>query len=331
MDYGRLLSRSFQVMWRYRALWLFGILFALTGEAGSNVSFQFPGNWSMETRRDFSPSLPSGFEQILPALVVVLACVVLIWIVLGAILRVLSRGALIGLVQELETAGSTPTVRRGFAIGRERFWSLLGIALLVNVPLALVTFVLILAVLLPLLLALIPLISSSGGQPPSGVIGLVVATALGAATGFCFVGLAAFILSLIIRPLYEFFVRVCVIQKQATVDSIREGFRLARTNMGKVVFLYILAIGIGIAFGIVMLPVTLLLLGIPSVAAIATYLATNSFGPTIAVAAVLGIPALLVLLFVSGLYRAYESTFWTVGFLAITAPPVQPAVVESQA
>ena len=34
MDYGRLISHSFEIVRRYRALWLFGFLLALTGGSG---------------------------------------------------------------------------------------------------------------------------------------------------------------------------------------------------------------------------------------------------------------------------------------------------------
>ena len=45
MDYGKILKRSWNILWSYRALWFFGILIALTtAGGGSNFNYSFGGN-----------------------------------------------------------------------------------------------------------------------------------------------------------------------------------------------------------------------------------------------------------------------------------------------
>ncbi|HEX7588182.1 MAG TPA: hypothetical protein VF478_07700, partial [Anaerolineae bacterium] len=139
MDYGKILTRSFEITIKHRALWLFGILLALfSGEGGgnfSNLGNLGSGNGRGGTGSVF-PTLPANFWQTVGTIILAVLCLILALFLLSIILRFVSRGALIGLVQELEANGTNPTVRRGFSIGGGRFWQLLGIGLTINLPLA---------------------------------------------------------------------------------------------------------------------------------------------------------------------------------------------------
>lgn len=321
MDYGKILKRAFEITRAHRALWLFGVLLALFGGSGGG-GFNFPsggGSSGRGTRGGDFPTLPtisSETWQLLTTLVIVLICFVLIWIILSIILRFVSRAALIGLVQELEASQTAPTVKRGFSIGAEHFWRLLGIALTINIPLWIISLGLLLCAALPLLMSIVPLIRA-GRTAPSEIIAVVVAGAVSSLVLICCVALLLWALELIIRPFYEFIMRACVINKTGVTDSIRAGYRAVRANLSKVVVLYILAIGIGIGFSILMIPLALLLIAIPAGAGFLVYWLANSVTPAIIAGVVLGIPMLLVLIFVSGLYATFESTYWTLGYRAV--------------
>ncbi len=332
MDYGRLLTRSFEITRKYRALWLFGILLALFGGGGGGGNFNF-GNFGRGGSgrggdNGTFPTLPSGLWEAVAIFVFALICVLLIWIVLSIVLRFVSRGALIGLVQELEASGTTPTVRRGFSIGGNRFWQLLGIALTINIPLFIISLAIILVAVLPLLAAILPLISA--GRSAEQIGGALVGGIFGSVLLICCAALFLWALALVIRPFYEFFMRECVINKRGVFDSIREGYRAVRANLGNVAILYILIIGVGLGYGLVMIIVSLILIGIPVAVAVAVGIVANSATPAIIIGLVIGIPMLLVILFISGLYQTFESTLWTEGYLAITAPKT-PAAAESVA
>ncbi len=325
MDYGKILVRSFEITRKYRALWLFGVLLALFGGSGSG-SFNFPSSGGSggrgAGRGDFPtmPTLSSETWQLITILIAAVVCFALVWLVLSIILRFVSRAALIGLVQELEAHEKTPTVRRGFSIGAEHFWRLLGIALAINIPLMLFSFAVILLAALPLILALMPLISA-GRTAPSELIAVAVAGSIGSIALICCAALVLIVIGFVIHPFYEFIVRTCVVKKSGVMDSIREGYRIVRANLGNVAVLYILAIGIGIGFGLLMIPIVLILIAIPAGVAILIYWLANSIAGAIVAGAVLGIPALLLLLFISGLYQTFQSAYWTEGYLAATATP----------
>lgn len=330
MDYGKLLSRSFEVTRKYRALWLFGILLALFGGSGGGGNFGNLGNLGGGNGRGGTggafPTLPASFWQVVGVIILAVVCIVLIWIVLSIILRFVSRGALIGLVQELEANGTTPAVRHGFSIGGSRFWQLLGIALTINIPLFIVSLALLLLAALPALAAIIPMINA--GRSANEIGGMLVGSILGSVLLLCCVGILLWVVALILRPFYEFFVRECVIQKRGVFDSIREGYRIVRANLGNVTVMYILIIGIGIGYSILMFVISLILFGIALAAGVAAGFAASgaagSFAqaivPAIIVGAIVAIPVLLLILFTSGLYQTFESTLWTEGYLAIIAP-----------
>ena len=324
MDYGKLVARSFEITRKYRALWLFGVLLALFGGGGGFNPANF-SNFGGSSGRGSSggaggnlPPVPAWVYQSIGVIIIALLCFALVWIVLSIVLRFLSRGALIGSVQELEANGTTPMVGRGFGIGGSRFWQLLGIGLTINIPLFILSLALFLIAGLPALATVLPMIAA--GRPSGQIAGAFAAGLVGSFLLLCCVGVFLWIVGLIVKPFYEFFVRECVIQKRGVFDSIREGYRIVRSNVGNVAVLYILIIGVGIGYGILMLVVGLILIGIPVVLAFVVGVATHAATPAIIVGLVIGIPMLLILLFINGLYRAFESTLWTEGYLAVIAP-----------
>ncbi len=335
MDYGRIITRSFEIVRRYRAFWFFGFLLALMGEGAGSYTPSTNYNFGS---RDFTPQgLAPGAIPNVPALpwntiaviVGVIICIVLIWAVLAVIVRLISRGAVIGLVNDLEQAQATPAVGRGWDIGVSRFGSLLGIALLINVPLTIISLLLVIVALVPLIPSIMALSSSPGAENPltgAGVTGI-----LGSIGLFCCVVLLLLVVQFVLHPFYQFFMRACVIGKHGATDSIREGYRLVRANLGNVAILYILTIALNFAFGIVVVIIGLILAALVLGPAFAIGFAAQSATPGVIVAIVIGLIAFLVLLFISGLYRAFESAIWTEGYLAVTAPkpaapPAAPAI-----
>ncbi len=324
MDYGKILARAFEITFKYRALWLFGFLMALFGgSSGSNFNF---GNWG--GGRDFPttarggeglPTLPPDFWQNLTLIILLVCCVIVVLAILGIVLRFLSRAALIGLVQELETNGTVPTIRRGFSIGADRFWPQLGIAIAINLPLMIITLVLMVIALAPILAAIVPLINT-GKNVPEALWTVFAGSIAGSLVMICCAVICLALLYLVVEPFYQFILRACVIGRRGVMDSIREGYRLVRENLGNVVVLYLLIIGISIGFAILMIPITLILVGIPIGAGVAMGLASQSWQAALILGACLLIPLVLVLILITGLFHVFESAIWTEGYLAVTLP-----------
>lgn len=330
MDYGKILSRAFEITLKQRALWLFGILFALAGGNRSGGSFSVPNGGASGRGTDVTPptipDVSASNQETILAIIIAVFCIVVLWSVAMLLLRFVSRGALIGLVNELETTLAAPTVGRGFSIGWERFRSLFGVGLIVNLPIVLVSFVLLLIALAPILASVIPLIASNRLREATPVL---IAGIAGSVLMLCIVGACLWVVHLLVRPFYEFFVRACVIGKHGAMDSLRQGYRIVRANLKQVAVLYILVIAVGFGFSILMLPIAAILIGIAVAVGFAAYAVTSTVLTGVIAGSVIGLFVFLVLLIFAGLYEVFESSVWTQGYLAATATPTPVAPLAS--
>jgi hypothetical protein len=327
MDYGKLLTRAFEITFKHRALWVFGILFALFGGSkSSSPGFGFSsgarGNRNID---EMVPTMPRFDQQTIVILIATITIFILVWFLLMLILRFVTRGALIGLVNDLETREKIPTVRAGFEIGLSKFKSLLGIGLIINAPISVAALALVLAAATPFLIAL----AASGAERtinfnPLTITGIASSLAL-----LCCAGLCLWIVQVVVYPFYQFFTRACVIGARGSRDAIREGYRIVRAHLGKVIVLYVLDFAIGLGYGFLMIPIVLVLLGLAAGAGALTYLLAQSIGAAIAVGGIAAIPMFAILLIISGIFETFESTLWTEAYLAVTqSPPIQSIATE---
>jgi hypothetical protein len=135
-------------------------------------------------------------------------------------------------------------------------------------------------------------------------------------------------LSLILQIIW----RECVIADLGVFDSIRTGWRLLKSNFKDVFVMWLILVGVQIAFFILSIPVILLLVGIGIL--IAGVLGVLVFlGGQVVSEAAGAIPAIILglvifiavlsipLLFLNGLKETYLSTAWTLVYREITMTP----------
>ena len=181
MNHINILKRAFNITVNYRALWIFGMLLALT--TGTR-SFNGGGGTSSSTNTSpkFNPQNPfNGFPQfsITPAvtnmligIAIALACLVLVWIVVATFARYISETALIRMVDGHEKDGEKLTIRQGFRLGWSHMaWKMFLMDVLVGLGF-LVAFVVLLAV------ATLPLLVWLTQNSPLHVLGTVVSVGL---------------------------------------------------------------------------------------------------------------------------------------------------------
>ena len=356
MDPIKILQRSWHILWSYRTLWVFGLMLALASAGshgnGSNngVQYQSDGQSSQaplpenmreafqEMTREMQRVFNEGFSEAgipkeeLTALIWIGVIFILFSLVLGvivAIARYISETAVIRMVDEYENTGNKMTIREGFRIGWSRTsWRLFLINLLVNLPVILVV---ILLLILGVILFLT--ISETNGQPPIftivGSIGIVI-----------LVTFVAVIVSILLRLLRQFFWRVCALENAGVGESLRRGFQMVRENWKNVGVMWMVMIGLAIAWAIVSivaailtLPIVLLtsLIGI-TVAAIPILLAVSiaslflsGWLPWI-VGILFGLPLFLVIalspwLLLGSWQSVFTSTVWTLTYRELKALP----------
>jgi len=132
----------------------------------------------------------------------------------------------------------------------------------------------------------------------------------------------------LLRP---FFVRTCVLERIAVIEAIRAGFGFVKRHLKDVAIMWLLMIGLGFAWLIVMIPVGLVLLlaglvagGIPALT-IGGMLSLVLEGPWPWIAGgVVGVPIFIVVvavpsLFLNGLVEVFKSSVWTLTYRELRA------------
>ncbi len=356
IDIGKILKRSWHILWNYRILWVFGILLAITtgaGGGGSNGSsgsgartnYNFNGtngnpgiDWNSSP---FLRSLSTWYLQDIQPLVLHpdQHVATFIWIGLGlflfflvigvifAFIRYTSETAVIRMVDEYERTGEKVRFGKGWKLGwNRRAFRIWVIDLIVSIP-----GLLLLAVLGGL--AFLAFLGVRNGH------GAAVAASLIAAIGCAFLFILAFIvLAVLLSLLRQFFIRVAALENAGIGESFRAGWAMFKRNWKNAGLMWLVMLGIGIGVGIVGIVIFFLLipayivLAIPAlivalIPGLAVFGITSIFasGP---LAWILGVLAALPFFFliafapislVSGWYKIYSSSVWTLTYREIQA------------
>jgi hypothetical protein len=143
--------------------------------------------------------------------------------------------------------------------------------------------------------------------------------------------LLAIVVSVTLSVLMRFFRRVCVLEQRGVTESIGRGYFMVKQNVKDVAVLWLIMLGLGIGWGILMIPVTLVVLflgaligGLPALlAGVLADLALGGAAPWIVGLAV-GIPLFILvvaapLLFLGGLWEVFKSSVWTLTYRELRA------------
>ena len=340
MDHIKILKRAWETTWRYRALWVFGIILALTvgggggggsgpqatlggnggGNGNGNGGFPPPGDFSM-------PEISPQVVGVLVAIGVGLACVVVFLIVVATIARYVAETALIRMVDDHEEIGEQRGVREGFRMGWSRTaFRLFLIKLLTGLPVAVVFIPLFLLTLAPLLLWVTK-------NTFAGVIGTVATVGL-----FFLILFLSIIVSVVLSLLIKFFWRTCALEELGVIEAIRQGFSVVRRHLRDVVIMWLIMVGVQIGLTIVMIagvivlfPIILLLIvaggvlgGAPAL--LVGGLASLFFEGAVPwiLGAAIGIPIFILVvavpwLFLGGLVEVFKSSVWTLTYRELRA------------
>jgi len=333
MKHDQILKRSWHILWNYKVLWVFGFLLALTSAGGANggggngTNFRRPVESFPGTLQDLPPEMARalrGLERfftpdMLGAWIgvgVALLCLALLVGIIFAIVKYVSLVSQIRMVDGHETTGEKVGFRQGWRLGWSRqAWRVFLIDLAIGIPLAILLIGLFGCALLPVILGA----TSGSGEPGFGwvltTIGLVL-----------FLMFVVFLVSLALGLVINLIRRECVLGGSGVIDSIRQGVRLVKGSFKDVFVMWLILVGIHIAYIIVSIPIVLLLLGVGLVvgggAGVATYFglqAVTSQVAAIVTAAILGLFLLfttmgLPLTFAEGLRLTYFSTTWTLTY-----------------
>ncbi len=356
----KILKRSWHILWSYKLLWVFGFLLALTAGGSSMPRF----NSFFNNRRPMRPTgieVPRGFEGLRGdtfaeklgdglrqmgwalqklqeqhpqefrlgiALMVTFFAAVLLFSLLGAFLRYTAETASIRMVAEYEFTGLKVGFRQAWRYGWSRqAWRLFLVNFVVHLP--------VLALFVVLGLAAWWVFSAILGGVRSTIFSAVIA-----ASGLAF--LLIFITAVVMVVFYvlrDFAWRLVALDGAGVMESLRLAWALVKRHWKNVGLVWLVMVGLKIAWGILffilvfpLLVVSiftavagLLVAVLPALltAGVASLLSAPSYWPWL-FAAVIALPFFFVVAFspillVSGWWRIYQSSTWTLTYRELKA------------
>jgi hypothetical protein len=373
LDVTKILKRSWHIVWNYRTLWIFGFILAVTiggnsfGNGGGNSSssggsqnnqqqnIRPPEGWNWQGLKGETPieKLNDAFGQAGAAIqklqaehpvefrmgiavAITILVMILIFGIIGAILRYIAETATIRMVDEYEQTGVKVGFRQGWKYGWSReAWRLFLINFVVNIP------VLVLFVILGLIIWWIISAALSGVQS-------ALVTSLIAGIGLAFISiLVTVVLMVVLHLLRDFAWRTTILEGTGVFESLRLATALVRRNWKSAGLMWLVMIGIRIAWGIAFFIVVIPLLIVSIITAVggvvvaivptlltagvASLLSAPDYWPWI-FAAVIGLPFFGIVAFspiflANGWGLTYQSSVWTLTYRELKAlEAVSPTV-----
>ncbi len=311
MDYGGILKRAWNVTWKYKILWLFGLFAGGFGSSGGSTGS--PSSSTSSTSNPFNGLTPQQIEgRIAPYIGLIVAGIVFL-VVIGIvfwIVGIAARGGLVHLVNEAEDRRQV-RAGEGWDRGFHFWWRTFAMELLLGLPALVIGGVTAAAVAVGILGAI-----RSGSSSAAG------AAALSAVGGMCFLLVIVVILAiayaLIIGPVLQLALRYIVLKDQGPIESIKSGWHDLWSKRGAfVMYLLMIAVGLGIGIASAIVFVPVLLVGFALV----------FLGPVgIALAATL---VMVVALAIGSVTGTFHSAVWTIFFRRMTGAEQAAAPLPS--
>lgn len=319
-NFGEVLSRAWQIIWKHKVLWIFGILAGCGRGSGSFRGNSGGGGSGGFGQPNFPPEVMRVFEFIQQNLVmiIVLGCILilLIWaitIFLGTIGRVgLIRGT-------FQAEGGSERLIFGqlFSESMPYFWRVFALSLIVAIPILIVFAALIAA-------GVAFAISASNGNDAArvGVFG-IVPLLIGCV---CLLIPVMFVVSMIIRQAEN----AIVLEDMRVLPAISRGWDVFRANLGPIILMAIILVVLGIVVGLV-IAIPILAIVVPAAITFAVGQAQDWTPMVFAgICLCLYIP---IAWFLNGILTAYTESAWTLTYMRLTAKPLDdaPVVLEANA
>lgn len=300
MDYKKILTQAWHITKNNKVLWIFGALAAAGGGFNFNGSSYNVGNddYYGEAGHMIS-NIGDWLTNNWIVVVVVSLLLFLIWLAI-IVLSIIFKGSLFSGVRKA-TGGNNVEFKEHFQVGVNKFWTILGIHLII---VAIIAALIIIATIITVLLVLT-------------VIGILFAI-LWAIVALCGIFLISLALGMFINYTYCF----AIYENKGVVDSLKAGFYLMKQNFLPSLAVMLINMVIGIAYGVASLVVILFVVGILVVIGVLAYAAIDWMG--IIIIGILGFLIVIgVGLFLRGLINTYVTSVWVLTFFELnkTAKP----------
>lgn len=295
MDIGGILTRTWEIIWKNKVLWIFGIFAGCSSASGGT-----PGNFTWTMQRDstlFAENWSRTLNNV-PAWALTLGAVAgfLIMLVVVVLVIFLSTIGKIGVIKashQAESGREKFTFNQVFKDSTPYFWRVFLLNLLVGVAIFITIFLLV----------------------TLGILGSIATLGIGL---ICFIP----VLCLLVPIIWFVYIVVeqsgiaIVVEELSVLDGLNRGWNVVRSNIG---YMIVMGLVLYIVFGMIggfLISMPIGFIVIPAVFAAA--LESTSAGAGLAVAGLCFVLYLPVLIALNGFLRGYIQSAWTLTFLHIT-------------
>lgn len=312
LEFAKILTRSWQIIWKHKVLWIFGVLAGFangssSGNSGSNrSSYNSNGNTPPFSNGQFDQWNDQAREFIQQYLLIIIA-VCLVVAILSFIFYALGMMGRIGIikgVQKVESGAETLAFGELWSESMPYFWRFFGLNFLLGLAFAII------------------------------IIPLVLVGVLTAGVGFvcilpiiCLLIPIGWALSLILEQAQV----AIVLENLSMLDGFKRGWEVAKPNVGGVI---VMALILGIASFFISLVIALpvIIAVIPVLVSIPTLESASSVPPSVWITLACCTLYFPILLLLSGILTAYTKTAWALTYMQL-AKPVEntPIVIEADA
>jgi len=308
-DFGNVLTRAWQIIWKNKILWIFGILASCTrggggGGCGGNTGYQFSSG-------DQPPFADDQFTRQMEQIVQwftenwwVLVAIAIVLILLALVFALIGYIGKIGLIRGTymaETGATSLNFGELFSGSLPYFWRVFGLSFLIGLAFA--------VIIIPLVLL---------GVVTAGIGFLCIAPLI------CILIPLAWVIMVIVEQANA----AIVIEDLRMFDGFKRGWEVVRANLGPVIIMaLILIFGGGIVSIIFAIPIFLMIIPLmPSL------IAGEFQRSGLLIAGLCFVAYLPILILLNGILSAYIQSAWTLTYMRLTAPRENaPVLVEANA
>ncbi len=280
MEFGEILSKSWQIIWKHKILWIFGILASC---ASGNGSMNFGGNFS--SRQQTPQQFEHFFRNVDPTLIFILIAVaIVIGLIFGLIAVFLGTIGRIGVIRgsmQVDQGAASLSFSDLFSGSIPFFWRIFGMNLLVGIAMALVFIILVISIIgIPCICLAIP---------------------------------AAWLVGVILQQANI----AVVVEDKGIMDALRHAWELFKANLGNyIVMALILGLGVSMLGGLIIGLPFMLILGPLFIGLIAG--GERAMGAGVIVSLICLVAFLPVAIVLGGILHSYIQSAWTLTYLRVT-------------
>jgi hypothetical protein len=344
MEYGKLIRDAWAITWRYRFLWILGVLAGGTvgvpalnggGRGGPDVRTGQTGDARIDSALATAAQNASGWAEANIGLLIALAALATVFVLALIVLSFIAQGSMAEATTDLAT-GQPSSFGRAWRAGLHLFWRYVGLWLI----LAAAAFVLAAAIALVVAAAVI---AATVAQAP--LMGAAVAAVVVAAVVVSFVAfivritpestaprwLVVLLATLFALPVFTVLIvaaltlsivvafaqRAIAVEDVGPVAALGSGWRLMRGHLGESLLTWLVNVGLALVCGIVCVAGVLGTLVVLAGVGALVFAAAGLTAPLMGYIGGGALVFLVGVLTLAGIANTFFWTYWTLAYLQL--------------